>query len=163
MLEHYFIPRSNFFTAYTFHQCDDFIFPSPKASFMRKLFSWTGGIKSNTAAANTKKEELRHRSIKLHLNSMTQLLLNFLNGLERHVDQLIDQIAIACQQINDHLVMANVGEHKKSGPTVVGQADLQKVMGYAHLQCVKLSQLMDNWKPGLLPERLVVRHSIHIL
>ena len=106
-------------------------------------------MKSATALANAKSEELRHRSIQLHLDSMTPLLCNFLTGIESQGDQLINEIALACQQVNDHLVVANISEYK-TGPAEFGRVDVQKVMGHVHVQ------LLNCHKWGIVGTRSVI-------
>lgn len=128
---------TSLYTARTYHHCDDFILPSPRSSessFFKKLFSF--GIKSEAAAADEKSAELREESIQLHLDRMTNQLVSFVTGVEENGDQLISDIALACCQVNDHCVVANVDRKRKIGPAAFGRADIQKVMyyGYTYLQ-----------------------------
>lgn len=121
------------YTAHTYHQCDDFILPSPRSSvfsFLRKMFSWTR-LRSEAAVADATSAELRSYSIQLYLDRMTNRLVGFVTGMEGHGDQLISHIALACRQVNDHLVIAHEGRNKK-GPATFGQIDVQKVMYYMH-------------------------------
>lgn len=122
------------YTACTYHHCDDFILPSPRSSvysFFKKLITF--GIKSEAAAADEKSKELREDSIQLHLNRMTNQLVSFITGVEENGDQLISDIALACRQVNNHCVIANVDKRQKIGPAAFGRSDIQKVMycGYA--------------------------------
>lgn len=94
------------------------------SSFFKKLF----GIKSEAAATDEKSAELREDSIQLHLDRMTNQLVSFVTGVKENGDQLISDIALACRQVNDHWVVANVDRKQKKEPAAFRQADIQKVM-----------------------------------
>ena len=120
----------------TYHHYDDFIIPSPKSSVytrLKNVFTW--GRKAESASADAMSAELRKHSIELHLEGMTDELVSFVTGVEGHGDQL-SRIALACRQVNDHWVIANVDKKKKTEPAAFGKADIQKVINCTkgHLQ-----------------------------
>ena len=124
------------YTARTYHHCDDFILPSPKSSvysFLKKVL--TLGRQTESASADALSAQLREHSIQLHLDRMTSKLVSFATGVEVHGDQLISHIVLACHQVNDHWVIANVDRRQKIKPAAFGQADIEKVIVLrAHLQ-----------------------------
>ena len=91
---------------------------------------FTLGLRSKFTDADEMSAELREHSIQLHLDTMTNKLVSFVSGVGGHGDQLISHIALACRQVNDHCVVANVEKKQKIGPTVYQQANVQKVMYY---------------------------------
>lgn len=110
--------------------------PSPKSSvytFLKRVF--TLGRKTESASADAMSAELRKRSIQLHLEGMTDDLVSFVTGVEGHGDPL-NRIALACHQVNDHWVIANVDRRQKIKPAACRKVDIQKVINCArgHLQ-----------------------------